>query len=278
MGLITVSRVFGSGGTLFSKELAKKLGYEYLDKESVRKICIEKKDNVCAFGMEDEKADSFFDRIAELMTNRSFYKLQLMANIYGYALKNNVVFTGMGANLILSGIPDLLNIQIVRPLSERVKSVAEYHKISVDDALDMVEKNDDEKKEFLRYFFDKNISDPTLYHLVINSSRISLEDGLDITALYCKKNFKIDLSSETTVFLKNRLLEKKAELLLYRLGIVHDYVKVLFEVKEEGVLIVKGVIGGEKEKKKLLESLKMIKEAKQIQDNVKIGTLSRSIY
>lgn len=278
MGLITVSRVFGSGGTFFSKELAKKLNYEYLDKELVKKICIEKKDSVCAFGMEDEKADSFFDRITELMANRSFYKIQLMANIYDYALKNNVVFTGMGANLILSGIPDVLSIQIVRPLSERVKAVAEYHKISIDDALDMVEKNDDERKEFLRYFFDKHISDPTLYHLVINSSRVSLEDGIDMVSLYCKKNFKQDLFPETTVFLRNRLMEKKAELLLYRLGIVHDYAKVLFEVKEEGVLIVKGVIGGEKEKKKLFEALKIIKEAKKIEDNVKIGTLSRSIY
>lgn len=278
MGLITVSRVFGSGGTVFSKELAKKLNYEYLDKELVKKICIEKKDNVCAFGMEDEKAASFFDRIAELMTNRSFYKLHLMANIYDYALKNNVVFTGMGANIILSGVPDVLNIQIVRPLSERVKAVADYHKISVDEALKMVEKNDKERKEFLKYFFDKDITDPTLYHLIMNSGRISLEDGIDIVRLYCKKHFKQNLSSETEEFLKNKLLEKRAELLLYRLGIVHDYAKVLFEVKEKGVLTVKGVIGGEKEKKKLLEELKMIKEAKKIEDNIKISTLSRSIY
>jgi CMP/dCMP kinase len=278
MGIITVSRAFGAGGSFFAQELARALEYEYFDKQSVQKICTEKKDNVCAFGMEDEKADSFFHKIADLMENRSFYKLNLMANIYDYALKNNVVFTGMGANVILAGAADVLNIQVVMPLSERIKAVASHLSISVNNALEIVRKRDDEKREFFKYFFDRDINDPTLYHLVINFSRISHEDGIEMVVSYCKKHFAPGLSPEAEVFLKNRLLEKRAELLLHRLGIAHNYAKVLFEVKEEGILIVKGVIGGEHEKKELFDALKMMIEIKNTEDHVKVGTLSHLIY
>jgi|WetSurMetagenome_2_1015567.scaffolds.fasta_scaffold00192_24 CMP/dCMP kinase len=278
MGIITVSRAYGAGGNFFARELARQLGYEHLDKDLIHKICVERHDNVCAFGMEDEKTASFLDKIADLMENRNFYKLSLMANIYDYALKNNVVFIGMGANVILAGTADVLNIQIVMPLSERIKAVASHLSISINNALEIVRKREDEKKEFLKYFFDRDINDSTMYHLVINSARISIEDSLEMVTAYCRKRFSPSLSSETTLFLKNRLLEKRAELLLHRLGIAHDYAKVLFEAKDEGTLLIKGVIGGEHEKKELFEALKKIPEITKTEDHVKVGTLSHLIY
>jgi CMP/dCMP kinase len=278
MGIITVSRTFGAGGSFFARELARVLGYDYLDRRIIQKICLERKDNVCAFGMEDEKTASFFDKIADLMSGRSFYKLNLMANIYDYALKNNVVFTGMGANVVLSGAEDVLNIQIVMPLSERVKVIAAREKMSMNDALALVRKRDDDKRDFLKYLFDRDINDPTLYHLVINSARISLEDGVEMTASYCSKHFTPGLSLQTNKFLRSRLLEKRAELLLHRLGIAQNYAKVMFEAQNEGTLMIKGVIGGEHEKRALFDALKRIKEITQIENHLKVGALSQQIY
>ena len=47
------------------------------------------------------------------------------------ALKNNAVFVGMGAGIILSGTNNLLNIRVVRLLSERVKAIAQVKNISL---------------------------------------------------------------------------------------------------------------------------------------------------
>ena len=40
--IITISREFGSGGRSIAKEVAKKLGYKYYDKELVKQV-LEKK-------------------------------------------------------------------------------------------------------------------------------------------------------------------------------------------------------------------------------------------
>ena len=39
--IITISREFGSGGRTIAKEVAKKLGYAYYDKELVKQLSME---------------------------------------------------------------------------------------------------------------------------------------------------------------------------------------------------------------------------------------------
>ena len=211
------------------------------------------------------------------MTNRNFNKIALIANIYDFSLKNNVVFTGMGAHVVLGGLSNVISLQVVRRRSERIKAIAELKKISYDDALEEIQRMDEGQREFMENYFDKPFNDPTLFHLVINSSHVSLENGLHMVSEYSKSYFAPRHSIETENTLRDRLLEKRAEILLFRLGIVHDYVKVNFEANG-GVLMVKGVVGGEGEKKRLFDSLNYMKEARKIEDYLKVGILSHIIY
>jgi cytidylate kinase len=277
MGIITISRTHGSGGTNFAEALAKRLDYRFVNRTLINSDCQINQDHVCAFGLDDD-APSFLERVQELKSNRNFFKVTLLANIYDYALKNNAVFVGMGAGIILAGINNLLNIRIVRLQSERVKAIAQVKNISYDDASDLVEKMDEGKKDFIAHYFDLDVYDPTLYHLIMNSSYIGLEDGLDMVSEYGKKHLTFTHPAETEQLLKNRLLEKRAEILLFRLGMVGSYGKINFEATNNGVLIVKGVVGGEHEKKALFESLSKNKEINKIEDHLKVGILSGMIY
>jgi cytidylate kinase len=277
MGIITVSRTHGSGGTNFAEALAKRLDYRFVNRTLINNDCQINQDHVCAFGLDDD-APSFLERVQELKSNRNFFKVSLMANIYGYALENNAIFIGMGAGIMLSGIKNLLNIRIVRLQSERVKAIAQVKNISYDDAFDLVEKMDEGKKIFISHYFDMDVNDPTLYHLIMNSSYIGLEDGLDMVSEYATTHLAPVHTPETEQFLKNRLLEKRAEILLFRLGMVGSYGKINFEAANGGVLTVKGVIGGEHEKKILFESLTKNKEINKIEDHLKVGILSGMIY
>jgi hypothetical protein len=78
--------------------------------------------------------------------------------------------------------------------------------------------------------------------------------------------------------LTNKLLEKRAELLLFKLDMVHDFGRVIFEARDEGVLIAKGVIGGEEKKKTLLRALEKMNDVQKIEDHVKVGILSHLIF
>jgi len=278
MGIITVSRTHGSGGTNFAETLAKRLNYKFVNRTFINNDCQISQEHICVFGLDDDDSPSFLERVQELKSNRNFFKVSLMANIYDYALKNNVVFVGMGAGIILSGINNFLNIRVVRLLSERVKAITQVKNISHEDAFDLVKKMDEGKKDFISHYFDMDVNDPTLYHLIINSSYIELNDGLDMVSEYVKKHLTPAYTTETEHFLKNRLLEKRAEILLFRLGMVGSYGKINFEAADNGVLTVKGVIGGEHEKKILFQSLTKNKEINKIEDHLKVGILSGMIY
>jgi hypothetical protein len=184
----------------------------------------------------------------------------------------------MGAGIILSEVPNVVSLRIVRPLSQRVKSVAEIKGITYDEALKQVHEMDEGKREFISDHFDKRIDDPLLYHLTMNSGQVSLENGLAMVQNYTGSYFTESACLAARKALKNKLLEKRAEILLFRLDMVHDYGKVTFAVEEEGVLTVKGVIGGEHQKKQLLETLGSLEEVKRIEDHAKVGVLSHIIY
>jgi cytidylate kinase len=278
MGIITISRTHGSGGTMFSRQLAARLGYECADRSSLTASCVINEDHVCAFGLDDEASQTFLDKIQGMMANRSFHKIVLMANIYNFALRNKVIFIGTGAGIILSEIPNVVSLRIVRPLSQRVKSLAEIKNINYDEAHRQVHEMDQGKREFISDYFDREIDDPMLYHLIINSGHVSLENAIELLNTYVGKYFTEDADLAARKVLKNKLLEKRAEILLFRLGMVHDYGKVTFAVEEEGVLTVKGVIGGEHQKKQLLETLGNLEEVKRIEDHAKVGVLSHIIY
>lgn len=278
MGLITISRTHGSGGTEFAETVAKRLDYTFVNRTFFINSDETDKNHVRIFGIGGDDSPSFLERIQELNSNRNYFKVSLMANIYEYALKNNVVFVGMGAGIILSEIDNILNIRVVRLLGERVKAVAKLKNLSYDDAFELVEEMDAGKKDFISHYFDVDIDDPTLYHFVGNSSYVNLDDGIGMVADYAHKYLTASHTVKTEQFLRNRLLEKRAEILLFCLGMVTSYGKIHFEAGDNGVLTVKGVIGGEQEKKKLLESLSKNEEINKIEDHLKVGILSNLIY
>ncbi len=277
MAVITISRPYGSGGTLFAKDLAEKLGYIYVDKSYCSIVGDEVKHCLEYFGEEEEVAPDLIDRMRSLMSNKNFYKLNLQATIYSLAMKDNVLFVGRGANIILEGVPNVISIQITGKLEDRIKALAEVKNISYEDALKRIEKMDNEKKKFIEYYFDRDIFDPTLYHFIINLSLVPIKHAVETMESYVRNYFSKSDFEKSQKILINRLVEKRAEIMLFGLGITQN-AKVNFTMKEDGTLTVKGVLSSENEKQKLLKALKHIEEVKKVEDNLKVGILSRMIY
>lgn len=95
MNVITVSRSYGSGGTLFARRLSEALGYQYADEAFIAKINeTEHVRHALAVNAEDESAPIFSEKIAELADNSNFFKANLERSVLGLALKGNLVFVG----------------------------------------------------------------------------------------------------------------------------------------------------------------------------------------
>jgi CMP/dCMP kinase len=278
MKIITVSRSYGSAGTSFAKKLAEVMGYRYVGEELVKKID-ESKDvsDVLALNLEAETAPDFFKKMKELVSNRNFFKVALEAYVYELALQEDLVFAGGGVHLMLENYPCLFSVQIVRGLSDRVRAVAADEKIKCDIALEKVKKIDKHKVNFIKHYYDKELFDPTMFHLTINSSRMTLDDALDMIAEYSEKAFRRTDLNASELFLKKRLIEKRSQLILFALNLTQQG-KVNFETKDDGKLLVKGVIGGKNDKERLLGMLSKVPGVTGIEDNLTVGILSRNLY
>ncbi len=271
MGIITISRTHGSGGTTFARELAKELGYSYIDRTLINDECLESDRHTCSFGIDEETAPGLHGTTQELMADSNFYKVCFIANILDHALRDNSVMTGMGAGIILTGIVNAINIRVVRLMEERVRAVSRVKSIPYDDAFDLVERMDEGKRDFIARYFDADPGDPSYYHAVVNSSYVSLEEAVGILAEYARRHFTPDSAREAEGVLGDRLLEKRAEILLFYLGMGHCFGQVTFRAGADGTLSVAGLVRNEAEKDRLLQALAKDARIRRITNSLETG-------
>lgn len=271
MGIITISRTHGSGGTTFARELAKELGYSYIDRTLINDECLESDRHTCSFGIDEETAPGLHGTTQELMADSNFYKVCFIANILDHALRDNSVMTGMGAGIILTGIVNAINIRVVRLMEERVRAVSWVKSIPYDDAFDLVERMDEGKRDFIARYFDADPGDPSYYHAVVNSSYVSLEEAVGILAEYARRHFTPDSAREAEGVLGDRLLEKRAEILLFYLGMGHCFGQVTFRAGADGTLSVAGLVRNEAEKDRLLQALAKDARIRRITNSLETG-------
>ncbi|MCX8110321.1 MAG: cytidylate kinase family protein [Syntrophorhabdaceae bacterium] len=278
MKVITISRSYGSAGSLFGKKLAERLGYKYVDDGFLKYLKTNKEAvNFLLKNLEDERSPDITDRFTELIHNKSYFKTAITVALYSLISKTDVVIVGGGAHLILEEYPSRIRIQIIRDINERIFDIMNEKVLSEEDAVDLVNKKDKEKKKFIEFYFDRDLNDPSSFDIIFNASSVKLEHALDIMELYAERFFSRIDYEDARLFAAKRLLENRA-----KLAIIHHELatksKVEFEALAGDALLLKGIVGGEKEKERLLKALWGLKGVNKVTDHLKIGTLSRLIY
>jgi cytidylate kinase len=105
---------------------------------------------------------------------RSGYQKLVENLIREIAAHGKVVFLDLGANLVLKNWPQVLNLRIIAPFEERVERIALEQKLSQEAAAAFLREHDYQQEVYVRKFFGPTCANPALYHLVVNTSNISL--------------------------------------------------------------------------------------------------------
>ena len=87
----------------------------------------------------------------------------------------NVILVGRGANVITAKARNVVHFRLMGSFDSRLKQVTEYYDYSTLDAAQFIKKEDRARRRYLKHRFQKDIDDPTLYDLVINTDRLSDE-------------------------------------------------------------------------------------------------------
>ncbi len=185
--IITIGREFGSYGHVIGRELARKLGVKYYDKESLAEEA-KKTDQY-------EELRGFYE---EQPINSLLYVIATDSRSHGQrtvpfefirnlAEKEDCVIVGRCGNFILKDHPDMTSVFIHAPKEYRIDKTAADRKISTDKARRLVEKEDKERAGFHTYYADEKWNETDGYQLTIDSSVISIEDAVDLIIDFVNK-------------------------------------------------------------------------------------------
>lgn len=208
MTLVTVSRQLGSGGDAIAAEVAAHLGLRLVDRETVHAAALAAgvPDDLLARLMYEGQrslAAEILDSLASPMSPAAARSAQaspllgafapvLPASavsiedaaravgrvIQDLARQDNVLILGQGGQMWLAGWPGACHVQIVAPMTERVRRLVQRDRGSPSAARRRLRASDQARADYLARYHNVNWLDPLLYHLIINTGQMPLESAV----------------------------------------------------------------------------------------------------
>ncbi|MDR3573013.1 MAG: cytidylate kinase-like family protein [Anaerolineaceae bacterium] len=205
MAVITISRQFGSGGDEIVDRVCKLLGYRCFDQQLLIQTAREaglSESEIIDYSEENYKVENFMDRLFSRTslvgqvrrTTGRLYSEPTLTGAMAFALVNkaietackvgNIVIVGRGGQVVLKDYSNVLHVRIEAPLEDRLMRVRsdlrqkESGDILIDErrrAHDLINARDSASADYLNSHFGVDWSDPTLYHVVLNSAKLPLD-------------------------------------------------------------------------------------------------------
>jgi cytidylate kinase len=190
---VTISRQAGSGAAVVGGKLAHYLQkhtpeddrpWEVYDSNLIDKMLADhglppylgkglKEDRVSQ--LEDFMADALgvHPPSATLLQHVTETLLQLAGN-------GNVILIGRGGNMVTARLPHVLHVRLVAPLEKRIQHCAEALHMTHDQAAKFCPAEDHARQRYFKKYFNTDIDNPLLYHMIINTGQVSYDEAARI--------------------------------------------------------------------------------------------------
>ena len=182
---VTISRQTGSGAHVVGEELANYLQahspkdappWTLFDRNLVEKVLEEHNlpERMAKFLAED-RISELQDTMDELfgLHPPSWTLVRQTADTILHLIElGRVIIIGRGGGIITRNLDYVFHVRLVGSLERRLEYVQEYYKMEKKEALEFINREDRGRQRYLKKYFDLEIDDPLLYHVVINTDLI----------------------------------------------------------------------------------------------------------
>lgn len=201
MGVVTVTYELGSLGLDVARKVAEKLGYRLVFSEILQEVA--KRLEVPQWEIEDFNEFKYVSSKLSIFDlfqiDRSFidfgalfgekrkditfeeFREALTKAVTSFAVSNNVVIVGHASACILKEYPGTLHVKVEAPFEDRIKVYSEKTGVSLSEAERQLRKIDEKEREFYRDLCDADINDISLFHLKLNTSKLSVDKAVELT-------------------------------------------------------------------------------------------------
>jgi cytidylate kinase len=181
---IAISREAGALGHTVAAEVGRRLGWPVYDREILDKIGEDMRRPPKHLQALDERPGSWLEEfLAGLSSGHSVspdrYLKYLVGAVRGLGQIGRCVIVGRGANFILPA-ETTLRVRLVASAADRARVVARRLHLGPREAAAWAGRAERERGEFVRRAFRQDVADPHHYDLVLNMSRLSVDEAAEV--------------------------------------------------------------------------------------------------
>ncbi len=195
-GFITLSRTAGSGGITISRKVVEMLNANKVSRgtcpwtvfdRNLVKVVLEEHflpERMVEYMPEAKISEmkDILEEILELHPSQITLNRQTRETILHLAQMGHSIIVGRGANIVTKKIVGGLNVRLIAPLHKRLAHVQEYYHLDESEAAEFIKTEDQGRADYFRANYDKDINDPLLYDLVINTDELTYETAAELIA------------------------------------------------------------------------------------------------
>ena len=208
MAVLSISRQFGAGGWTLGKSISQQLGYNFVSSQIINEMAKEANVSVEWIKGVEKHAGDWLMRFVNKFVNGEFierhvgdsktdfdekkYVTFLRSIVNRIADEDNVVILGRGSQYILQGRKNVIHLLLVADLEDRIKFMEKFWKMNRRDAEKEIQIRERRRDSFMKNFEQGPPNSPNLYHMVLNTSKIDL-DQVRKTVISFVKDFETKL-------------------------------------------------------------------------------------
>lgn len=199
---IAVSREPGAGANTVCQKLLDLLqsrtkepeeNWTYFNRLLIEKILEDNRlPKVVSEYLSEDKYSHFNDAVSELLGIRpsDWTILQKTTEtVLQLARMGKVIIVGRGSVLITSKLINSFQVRIISPYEKRIEHTMKKRSVNRLEAMKMLEKETESRKKYIKSHFHRDIDDPAIYNLVINTGKFSYDEAAEIICMAVMKKF-----------------------------------------------------------------------------------------
>lgn len=213
MGIITISRQYGSGAEELTGLISESTGFQTVSKEEIEAKLQGFIGGFFAKKFTTEREPTFLDKY---MYDMELWKGLLCEAVLFFAKHGSVILVGRGGSEILRDIPGTLRLLVIGEKDKRIDHVSDQENLSPMEAEEKINEVDSEIARFCKFHFGIDWPDPGKYDITFNPHNVGIErcaeiistttDQLDLATAMKRKGRKILEQRYTEISATNRII------------------------------------------------------------------------
>ena len=208
MAVVTISRLYGSGGSEVAALVAKDLGWSLLDNAIVDAVAARLGIAPAEVAAREERVPSLVQRIVETMALGSHEWLspltqakqeptdeqlvEVAHHIVDEAIaRGPLVLVGRGAQSILADRSDALHVFCYAPRNALIARSMERDRLDEHAAAKLVDDTNNRREQWVRKHWGRSWRDHSNYHLSVNTDWLGIQGAAELIAIAARKRFAL---------------------------------------------------------------------------------------